>query len=351
MKKALALVMVTCLAFSLVACGGNTTSSSTPASSTASSSASSSSAGSSSTSTPASTGTATGGLKTGMAVVSNTSTTNADADGAGKAQVDSTVAAVLVDSEGKIVDCKLDVAQNKVAVEADGTFATDTTFKSKQEQGDEYGMKAASPIGKEWFEQADAFAAAVVGKTADEVSGLVAGEADLAATCTIAVDDFIAAVVAAANNAKELGAQAGDTLGLGVTSEMSHSSVLPADNEGEGLAQVDTTYAAVTYNAEGTISSSIIDSTQAKFTVSEEGAVAAKDAEIVSKQEQGDSYGMKAASPIGKEWLEQADAYAANLVGKTAADVAGLAGGEADLAATCTISVDSFNEAVTRAMA
>ena len=353
MKKALALVMAACLAFSLVACGGNTTSTST---STASSSVSSTA------SSEATSATATGGLKTGMAVVSSVKTSDADADTDGQGQVSSTVAAVLVDSEGKIVDCKIDVAQNKIAVKADGTFETEgVTFKSKQELKEAYNMKGASAIGKEWYEQADAFAQYVVGMTADEVKAIAIdtaegshggpADADIAASCTIGVGDMIEAIAQAVENAKELGAQAGDTLGLGVTTEMSHSSTLPADNEGEGLAQADTTYAAVTYGTDGKVTSAVVDCTQAAFNTTEEGVVTAKKEEIVSKQDQKEAYGMKKASAIGKEWYEQADAYAANLVGKTADEVKGIEAGAADLAASCTMGVDAMNEAVIRAMA
>ena len=42
-----------------------------------------------------------------------------------------------------------------------------TTFPSKNELGDNYGMKKASSIGAEWYEQAAAMAAYVEGKTLD----------------------------------------------------------------------------------------------------------------------------------------------------------------------------------------
>ena len=353
MKKALALVMAACLAFSLVACGGNTTSTSTA-------SGASSTAASQSTSTGSAT--ATGGLKTGMAVVSSVKTSDADADADGNGQVDSTVAAVLVDSEGKIVDCKIDVAQNKVAVKADGSFDIDgVTFQSKQQQKEDYGMKKASAIGKEWYEQADAFAKYVVGKTADEVKGIAIdtaegshggpADADIAASCTIGVGDMIEAITQAVANAQDLGAKAGDTLGLGVVSQMDGSSAIPADNEGEGLAQVDTNYAAVTYGTDGKVSSAVVDSTQAAFNTTEEGVVTAKTEDVVSKQAQKDAYGMKSASAIGKEWYEQANAYAAYLNGKTADEIKGIETGNADLAASCTMSVEGLNEAVANALA
>ena len=82
-----------------------------------------------------------------------------------------------MDANGKIVACKLDVAQNKVPVAADGTFDMNLTFQSKQEPEGRLNMKGASPIGKEWYEQADAFAAYVIGKTAAEVEAIaVAGD-------------------------------------------------------------------------------------------------------------------------------------------------------------------------------
>lgn len=362
MKKAIALVMAACLAFGLVACGG--ASSTATSTSTASSAASTSEAASSeAASSEAATET---GVKTGMAIVSSTSVSDADAEADGKAQVDSTVAAVLVGEDGKIISCKLDVAQNKVAVKADGSFDTTATFKSKQELKEDYNMKGASPIGKEWYEQANAFAEYVVGMTAEEVRAIETNpdahngpvDADIAASCTMSVTAFIEAIAQATENAQALGAFADDTLALGLSTEFSSSAVQPADNEGEGLVQTDTTYAAVTTDAEGKITSSIWDCTQAKFDVTEAGEVTSK-GDIVSKQDQKEAYNMKGASGIGKEWYEQANAYAAWLAGKTAADVAAVetdAEGhngptDADIAASCTMNVLDFNAAVEKALA
>ena len=328
MKKVLALVMVLALALSFTACGGSAKK-----------------------------------VKTGIAIVSSYTTADATADAAGNAQVDSTVAAVTVDESGKIVACKIDVAQNKVPVNADGTFDTSLTFKSKQELGTDYGMTPASAIGKEWYEQADAFAAYVVGKTAAEVEAIgVTGAhnapdvADLAASCTMNVVDIKAAIVEACNNAQDLGASADDTLGLGLSTEMS-SSKLPTADEA-GLVQTDTTYAAVTYDKDGKITSTVLNCTQAKMDVTAEGVVTARGDSTDPKQEQGDDYGMRAASAIGKEWNEQADAFAAYLTGKTAAEVSaiGVTGDHnapdvADLSASCTMNVLGFIDAVGRAMA
>ena len=202
MKKAIALVMAACLAFGLVACGG--ASSTATSTSTASSAASTSEAASSEAASSEAAATEAG-VKTGMAIVSSTSVSDADADADGKAQVDSTAAAVLVGEDGKIISCKLDVAQNKVAVKADGSFDTTATFKSKQELKEDYNMKGASGIGKEWYEQANAYAAWLVGKTADEVAAVETNaeghngptDADIAASCTMDVREFNNAVAKA----------------------------------------------------------------------------------------------------------------------------------------------------------
>ena len=53
---------------------------------------------------------------------------------AGTAQVDATVATVVLDKDGKIVDCKLDVAQSKLGI-ADGELeegAADKAFKQNR---------------------------------------------------------------------------------------------------------------------------------------------------------------------------------------------------------------------------
>jgi hypothetical protein len=89
----------------------------------------------------------------------------------GTAQADSLVAAVTVDAEGKIVKCVIDQAQTKIEFSKEGKIVTplDTVFVAKKELGADYGMGKASGIGKEWNEQADAFAAYVAGKTVEEI--------------------------------------------------------------------------------------------------------------------------------------------------------------------------------------
>ena len=94
----------------------------------------------------------------------------------------------------------------KVEFDTTGAVTTDLTgsVSSKNTLGADYGMGKASAIGKEWNEQAAAFAAYTVGKTADAVTGIAvsetggAADADLAASCSISIGGFQSVVAKAA---------------------------------------------------------------------------------------------------------------------------------------------------------
>lgn len=304
----------------------------------------------------------TGGLKTGLAIVTSVgSSADASADAEGIAQTDATIAAVTVDAEGKIVNCVIDCAQTVINFGTDGVLTTDlgAEFMSKNELGTSYGMSKASSIGKDWNEQAAAFAEYCVGKTSDEVMGIAVAEgvpsdADLAAGCTIHIGGLQEVVAQAVANAVEMGAQAGDKLGLGVVTNIAKSTDATAD--AEGLAQAYTTVSALTVNADGVITSAAIDAVQANVNFDTTGKITTDlTAAVDSKDVLGDSYGMKAASSIGKEWNEQAAAYAQYAVGKTLDEVNGTAVTEgvpsdADLAASVTIHITDFNTVITKAV-
>ncbi len=306
---------------------------------------------------------AEGELLTGIGTtVSIDSSADATADAEGVAQVDATIAAVTVDSNGKVAECVIDIAQTKIGISADGKITSDTAaeYPSKRELGDDYGMKAVSTIGKEWYEQADAFAAWAVGKTADEITNMsveqgLASDADLAASVSIHVTGFQAAVVEAMNSAVAGGAKAGDKLGLGLTTNIAKSA--DATSDAEGTAEAYTTISVLTVDGSGVITSSLLDAVQAKVGFDNTGKITADlTQDVKSKNELGEAYGMKAASAIGKEWNEQAASYATWTVGKTLDDVTGLALTEGkvadeDLAASVSVHVTDFNSAIAKAVA
>lgn len=154
--------------------------------------------------------------KTGLGMVNSIgSSKSATADAAGLAQADVTAAAVTVDSKNTIVSISFDVVQTKINFDNTGAITTDlaTEFKTKRELKEDYNMKIASPIGKEWYEQAAELEKYALGKTVedfvatptkakDEAHTSVPDVEDLASTCTMDIGDFLAATEKAAANLK-----------------------------------------------------------------------------------------------------------------------------------------------------
>jgi len=292
---------------------------------------------------------AAGGLKTGLAIVpslSKSAATTADAEG--KAEFDVTVVAVTVDANGVIESCVIDSVGASSAFSAEiGTVEV----KSKNEKGFDYGMKKASGIGKEWFEQAAELAAFAKGKTMEQVKAGItngyASDVDLATSATVYLGGYVGAMEAAAANAKDLGAASGDQLKLAIKASVTVS---------EGKIQLDLDAAAVTLDGQ-TVTSATIDSLQAPVTFDETGAITSSLDAPRTKNQLGFDYGMVAynASGIGKEWFEQTEAFCAYITGKTLAEVAGIAVDESakttdvDLAASCTIAIGGFQSLIAKA--
>ncbi len=356
MKKIIALLLTLTLVMSmLVACGKDNGAKDTTTPTTAPTTAPSND-GTTDTTAPAA-------AKTGLAVVTALGKSKAAADADGLAEVDSTVAAVLVGQDGKILKCSIDVAQTKINFSKEGKLVTDVAaeFQSKQELKDAYGMKKSSGIGKEWNEQADAFEAYVIGKTVEEVKGIALGddgkatEADLTASVTVHINEFIEAIEKAVANAKDLGATETDKLGLGINTNIAKSK--DATAEAVGLAQAYSYYTATTTDADGKITSCIIDASQGNVNFDATGAITT-DLTVApqTKQELKDAYGMKKSSGIGKEWFEQADAFAAYVTGKTVEDVKGIAMTDgvpsiADLTSSVTVHATDFVVIIDKAVA
>lgn len=300
-------------------------------------------------------------VKTGYAIMTAAGKSVAAGDTDGLAQADSVVVALTIDADGKIVNCAIDSAQTKINFSKEGKIVTplDTVFVAKQEMGTDYGMAKASSLGKEWNEQANSFADYVIGKTVEEVKGIalvdgVATDADLLASVTIKLPGYIAAIEKAAANAQELGASAGDMIGIGIVTTIDKSK--DATAEAEGVAQAYTNYSIVTFDADGVITSCIIDGSQTNVKFDTMGVITTDLAgAFPSKNELGADYGMIKNSGIGKEWNEQAAAFAAYVLGKTVDDVTGIAltddgaPSDADLAASVTVGVGSFMETIERA--
>ena len=292
MKKFVAFLLLACMMLSLAACGA--------------------SAGSE--------------YKLGMGVSLST-----DSSKENNAQVDATVAAVVTDKDGKIVACRLDVAQSKMDVTG-GAVDAAKTFQTKMELGDDYGMVAYGNAIAEWDAQAKAFESYVVGKTAAEVEGLetvvnesghnVSTDEALLAGCTMDITAFKAAVVKACNDEKGT-TFTGKDFTVGVAAITAADESTAATDSDDAVVKMYTEYAAVVVDKDGKILAALTDATQPKITADKNGQITGAEFKG-TKRELGADYGMVAYGSAIAEWDAQAKAFADYTVGKTAAEVAGI---------------------------
>ena len=296
-------------------------------------------------------------LKMGLGIFAATATvTDATDEKEGQGKIAITAAVITVDAEGKVVACQLDTADYTVKYTADGKAVANDGFKTKYEMGADYNMVAYGGAAKEWFEQADAFETFVVGKTLTEIKAAVAegnkGNADVvAAGCTIMISEFVSAIEKAFANLTDSSATASSTLKLGINTDQSTTD---ATEEKNGTNQLDTTIFAAAVDANGKVLTAASDCIQVKFTFDATG-VATMDTTkaIQSKREQGANYGMVNYGGAAKEWFEQADAFNALCVGKTASEIVALCaadnyGVEEVKTAGCTILVNGLTKAAAK---
>lgn len=142
----------------------------------------------------------------GLGVVTSCTVKEATADANGSIQMYSDIAAVVTAGD-VVLAARLDAIQPAIGLNADNTTTAKEDLRSKYQLKEDYGMTVASPIGAEWYTQADAYCTYLVGKTAADLEAielvehnnhLVAlNEADLYAGCTMQVNSYIEATVKA----------------------------------------------------------------------------------------------------------------------------------------------------------
>ena len=316
--------------------------------------------------------------KLGMGVV-----VNADEADTGTAQVDSTVAAVVTDSEGKIVVCRIDALQNKASI-TDGVLAS-TNLTSKADLKEGYNMAAWGQSmdwngdGKvlEWYLQAQAFEAYVVGMTKEQVAAIetaatgaygyviATDKALLDAGCTIQIGDFIEAVVKAMEDEQgtTFTTASAFTLGVAAKGEFNADSA-NATAETAGTACLYGEYACSVV-VDGKIVASLNDAIQPKLAFNFDGTIGTLTFNG-TKRELKEGYNMAAwgqsmdwnGDGQVKEWYLQSAAFSAHVVGKTAQEVldmptqvvpeAGyvISADDALLSAGCTIQITSIKAIV-----
>lgn len=296
-------------------------------------------------------GSPTAAWRTGLGILTEAT----DQDRTGK--INTIAAAVLLDGEGKIADVRLDELEANLSADGKGVVTMPTDYRTKRQRGSDYPLAEVSSLKKGWAEQTDAFVDYLKGMTPEQVEKLETDkdgkpkDADLLSGCTIAVDRYREAIGKACADAAALGAAKGDTLTLGVEAANGSSSLTATDDQ-DVNAQLDVTAVALTLDSDGHVTSAVGDMTEPALTVSADGGVSAPKT-IRSKREQGDEYGMRQASKLGKEWYEHSEGFCDYLKGKTASEIAAIPtdGSDADLAALCTISVDDLQKAAGKALA
>ncbi len=241
-----------------------------------------------------------------------------------------TVAAVVLDKDGRIVLCRVDSVDAKATV-TDGDVDS-ASYKSKAELGDDYGMlTSGGSTLAEWDDQTRYFEDYVIGKTIDEVSGIKSGEGELASGCTIDVSSFVKAIGAAVNSEHKVSFKAKGDITLGVAMAMS------VKNKGGDAAYTCDMSAAVIND--GKVISALIDSRESAITVDDGVGVEYKPSE--TKLELGDRYGMVEYGGASSEWYVQATNYANTAIGKTKSELSGLA---VEGVAGCTIEVEEYKK-------
>ena len=308
-----------------------------------------------------------------------------DSSKTGTAQIDGTIAAVVLDKDGKIVLCRIDAIQNRIPV-ADGFVEVPASFKTKMELGDDYNMakygqnqdRNGDGVVKEWYEQAKAFETWCIGKTVDEVKNMAtqtqddgyvipADEALLSAGCTIQITDFIDATVKACNDEFAVSFQSAGNFTLGVAANSYNDGSKDAEDDKDGVVQVYSDIAASVVEG-GKIVASLNDAVQPKVSFNVAGEITTKTFNG-TKRELKENYGMSTSpySPDNngdgtvKEWYVQSAAFSAHVVGKTAAEVEALAtktlengyvisSEDALLGAGCTIQITGIKAVVAKSV-
>lgn len=258
-----------------------------------------------------------------------------DADGNLKpptGQIDTVIVAAAFGADGKVLQAVIDTSQSKMVFDKDLKLATDVSVegKTKVELKDGYGMKKVSTVGKEWYEQASALENWMVGKTVDQIKAMKTKKRDdshpnvpdvpeLTSLVTITVQDYIAAVEEAYKNAVAV-PEGTVKLGLGHVIGLKGSKGY-ANVDGKEtlpLAQADNTMAVTVFDKDGKVLRTVIDTCQTKVAYNKEGKITTdKTAEVKSKKELGDAYGMVKVSGIKKDWYQQIGELEKWMAGKT----------------------------------
>ena len=140
--------------------------------------------------------------KLGLGIVSSIENSKDASQDVGTVQTDITISAVTYGTAGNVTANKIDEVRCVTNFDNSGKITTNSSgeIKTKTELGKDYGMKAASSIGKEWNEQAKSLEKLLSGKTITDIGNIALDESkkptssDIKAEVTIAIDKIKQAI-------------------------------------------------------------------------------------------------------------------------------------------------------------
>ena len=251
--------------------------------------------------------------------------------------IKATAAAVITDTDGKIVLCRVDCSEAAASI-TDGKVSANGAEKTKYEQG-----KALSVAdGKYFYEGANFFEDYVKGKTLSDIEALEKsdkeGKLDTKLTdgCLVDPTGFISALKRAMISERKASLSAAEdfTAGLGIDTSVK--------GDAEGITFVYGI--AATALSGGKVSASVIDAAEAEITL-ENG----KGKELIyagTKLELGDGYGMVKNGGAVAEWYVQSANYAKTANGKAPDGISSL---PVDNVSGCTIDARPLKDSLVRA--
>ena len=177
----------------------------------------------------------------------------------------------------------------------------------------------------------------MVGKTAAEVQAIetkevnahqiAVDEALLSAGCTMQITEFIAATVKACNDEQGMNFKTAATFTLGVAAKTTAASSTAATAEAEGSVQMYSDIACAVV-ADGKVIATLNDAIQPKIAITLAGECTPSFS--ATKRELKEGYNMAAYGQPNveggtvKEWYIQSAAFSSYVLGKTAAEIAGM---------------------------
>ncbi len=288
---------------------------------------------------------------------------NATAEKDGTSDTTVTIAAVLLDSNGKILDCAIDSIDIDVKFTQKGEAVTLGELKSKYELGDSYGMKVYGNAKDEWYKEVDSFIGVAKGKNVKDISKLVDSDKKgndevVKAGCTIEVAEFVKAIQNAANSATEIKAKDDSKVKVAFSAEKTKET--NATDEKDGQITVDVSFAATLLSKDNKVIKPFVDSVDVDVKFDNKGVNKSDDKSAMTKKTAGTGYGMaQYGTDLNKdgkvlEWYLQVEALEKFISGKTSGEIDKLVakdgyGNEELQKAGCTIKISNLTKAASKA--